>query len=195
MTPEDFKNIAAGTQSLLIAIAALAGGLWAVYRFRSLRESSRAQTELLVKERELRQVALLNVELEVTVTGAIGDIGKCALIKVVVTNPGNHPEVIDWTKSDFLLHQVVHEAPGRIRFDDTDSNILNSPDKLHKSSIRPSERVAFAFAVSLSPGLYRAELAFTAIASRAELEVIHAEGRTPGGELVYGAELSSVRFI
>jgi len=46
MTIEEFKDIAQGIQAIIISVAALSGGIWALFRFGAMKEYQRAQLEL-----------------------------------------------------------------------------------------------------------------------------------------------------
>lgn len=46
MSLEEFKNLAAGIQSLLIGLAVLVGGVWTMVRFFSMKEVKKARAEL-----------------------------------------------------------------------------------------------------------------------------------------------------
>jgi hypothetical protein len=56
---EQFKNVAAGVQSIILTIAVVVGGGWALFTFISLRQSERAAADVAAQNRANRgQVAL-----------------------------------------------------------------------------------------------------------------------------------------
>ena len=66
MTLEDFNNLAAGIQSLLVGLAVLVGGGWALFRFFSLKEIKKATADLEKAKRDLQQRGHLQVEMHAT---------------------------------------------------------------------------------------------------------------------------------
>lgn len=187
MTPEDFRNIAAGVQAILVGGAVVFGGIWALYRFFSLREISRARNELEAKERELKHTAILNIGLKTSVTDDIEDLGQFILIDVTADNPGNHPEVIISENSGLSVFPVVRDSNGDLSFDDPVDNILGDT-ALISASIEPKVTEKFSFSVSVKPGLYRVVFQCSVHSSLGEVENTHAKAGVPIGDLIWRAE-------
>lgn len=189
MTISEFKDLASAIQSLLVGIALLIGGIWALYRFRSLREAARAEAELKSKERGLRDTVLLNVTLDTEVTSGESNPSRFVVLTAKVTNPGNEPEIIDWSASDLNVYPVVTGANGQARFGPKLAAALDLPGNRERisSSIAPQEATSFTFALPVSPGFYRAEISLSVTISNAEIQRVHHKAGMPVHTLRYEA--------
>jgi hypothetical protein len=187
MSPEDFKNITAGFQSILVGLAVLCGGAWAIYRFFALRELSAARIGLATKELEIKQRSLLNIALDSTVTSGTGELGRWVLAIATVHNPGNHPEVIVWSKSGLRVLPVKKSSEGAISFGEPLDSVVMKGNEVFSSSISPGETASFAFAVPVDVGLYHVEFYCAVNASKKEAERLHADAGVPVNTLYWTA--------
>lgn len=116
MTLPEFKDIAAGLQSIAITAATILGGGWALFQFFSLRSLEKAKLELEKAQRELLQRGIIIIELR---TNPMEDKGLL-LVHVVVSirNVGNGFEIADWTKASLHAKKVEEVVGGQVGFSD-----------------------------------------------------------------------------
>lgn len=184
MTLEDFKDLTASVQSLSIGFAAILGGVWALFRFWTLRESSRAAVELRAKERELRSRSLLNLTIKAEVTADIEGIGRCILISITVSNPGNHAEIIRWQQTRLEVVPILRGRNGTLIFGEGVPTLIHRNPAI-SSAIEPGEIQSYAFTTAAQPGLYRVEFLCAVSVGRSDVEASHKSAGVPIGDLMY----------
>jgi hypothetical protein len=108
----NFKDFTAGVQSISVAVAAVFGGLWALFQFRALRSDEQAnlaaaQARINLEKARVEQSQGAVVLLEMT-TETFDLQGRYFLhICAHVKNVGNRSEVIDWTKASIYARRFA----------------------------------------------------------------------------------------
>ena len=103
LTLLEFKELAAGLQSIAIVVATFLGGGWGLYQFFSLRALEKSKLELAKMKRELTQQGVLETDL-VTETFDVDGIYYLH-VRVVVRNVGNTFEILDWAKAGMVARK------------------------------------------------------------------------------------------
>lgn len=167
MSSHDFANFASGIQSIAIALTVLVGGLWALFRFFSLRSIKQARLELEVAERSLRERGILDIQLEVS--QLFSELGSFIAVKVTITNVGTGMEVINWSSSGVYALRVESIVGDALTFSET-SLRGHRGRRMENSSIAPGETTRPALLIPVQePGIYY--VYFSAEASRKETEL------------------------
>lgn len=141
MDPQDFSARASGIQAVLLSVGIIIGGLWTLYRFRTLGESKRAKAEL---------ESMRSFELSLSGSAHESHAGaRFILVTASIHNSGSHIEFIDWARTTVQCARLE-------RFDG-DKPILSEWRRLTRlaklgadiSAVEPGENVKFAFALPL----------------------------------------------
>lgn len=166
MNASDFNNFASGIQALVLSAAAIVGGLWAGFRFLSLREVDQArlaaekeQAEVEAAKRALRETATLNWTISCEPLADPGSGKRYLMVKLGVTNTGNTPELLDWSSAAVNVVRIVGCKDGLPATTDewTLCRPSSGPGELLQSVIGPSASAEYLFLAPLeAPGLYRA---------------------------------------
>jgi hypothetical protein len=119
MNAETFSEIASGIQSLVVAAAALAGGVWALYRFGSLKEVEKARAELERVGKSLLERGIFDIQVKAKQLSAVANSHCYVVVNAVVHNSGNRTEVIDWSKSGIYVTHVSSDAHGHLQLSQT----------------------------------------------------------------------------
>jgi hypothetical protein len=114
MTFEEFKNLAAGIQSIVIALGFLTGGVWAIFRFRVFKETEKAKAELDKLKREIAERGVIDVKLNPSVIQ--NDANKYIKLDMVLENTGNRNEVLDWNLAQVKLARCDWKEDGKRHF-------------------------------------------------------------------------------
>jgi hypothetical protein len=93
---ERFRNIAAGVQSAVLALAVLIGGGWTLYTFWALHETSRRTAELPALERSLTERGIPDITVLSEQMPGDGYHSRYLVVTVAVTNRGNRTEKFNW---------------------------------------------------------------------------------------------------
>jgi hypothetical protein len=99
------KDIAAAVQSFAVALAALFGGIWALYTFRARRDRDKAQSELLDLQRKLRFQAKIDSSLTITPLYKKEEI--YLLIEVTLKNHGNRDIRINFSDNTLVVANLT----------------------------------------------------------------------------------------
>lgn len=191
MSLADFSTLADAIQSILIGLAVIIGGVWALFRFWSLREAEKANAELKALKKSLEERPTFKVVIEASRLGATGKFPTQLLTKIVVYNLGNRSDVIDWSQSRLLVSKVARFEGGKVEYEIPSYLKPSSPDiTLISTSIDPREEESFHILVPVpEPGTYYLE--FTAnVSARTALqaESIHIDAGLTIGQLLWSAD-------
>ncbi|HWV15286.1 MAG TPA: hypothetical protein VN030_07620 [Cellvibrio sp.] len=96
MTPTDFKDIADGIQSLVLAMGIVIGGCWTLYTFRNLGTAQKARAELLAMERSQEPGFQLTINTDIVPTAEKS--AYTLLIKLELKNPSRRTVVLDMSQ-------------------------------------------------------------------------------------------------
>ena len=110
MSLEEFKFFTAGLQSIVLVIAVIVGGVWALYRFFSLKSIETAKAELIKIKQELTSQAILEIELVATSLEISNGVANYINVLVKVKNCGNKEEVINWDESTLKAVKLTHNG-------------------------------------------------------------------------------------
>lgn len=113
---EKFKNIAAGFQSLVLAIAIVIGGGWTIFTFQRLRQSEMAEAKLRAELNELREKRVINIVIKASQTIVPHDTTRYIRAIVEITNVGNYSEVLEWQGPPFRVRRVLFGNQGTLKF-------------------------------------------------------------------------------
>ena len=180
MSLEDFKNLAAGIQSVSVALAVLIGGAWALFRFFSLKEVKKATTELEKTKRELQQRGHLQIEMQATQMFSSVCAEKYINVSLKVSNVGNRTEVIRWLDSKLGAAPVRMGTSGEVQLGE---QIRVQVHSIHRdrdaSTIDPGIPQTFAFLIPVEThGVYfiQSSLAGSPIETSVALEKVASAG-------------------
>src|SRR4051794_30702167 len=108
MDHEKFKDLTSGIQSIVLSLAVIVGGLWALYTFWGTKQLQKAQAEILglqiasnrskveLLQLERSRVAVLNLSLHVLTPLEILPSNQARLVvDVEIKNDGNEPMMVD----------------------------------------------------------------------------------------------------
>lgn len=149
METSDFSNVAQGVQNIVVAVAVLAGGVWALLR------------SLLTDE--FRRFSALHIDVNATQTRMPGD-GRLFLTAIVrLENKGKRSSMLRYgTKSPFCVTPAYFNEQGHLLFGE---NIYpetvpggnpKSGQPIHSITVRPAQTKTLSFVVMApKPGLYR----------------------------------------
>jgi hypothetical protein len=116
MSAETFNQIASAVQSLVLAIAVLVGGGWALYTFIRLRQVDRARAELEQARRDLLQRAIIDVSVKASQMASEPNSPKYLLVEVSLVNKGSRTEVLDWYESGCQASMVLGHGDNGLDF-------------------------------------------------------------------------------
>lgn len=98
MTLTDFESLASGLQSIAVVGAAILGGLWALYRFRNLRELEKADAEVKRAQRLLQESGNLKCNIKTRLISDPTTALKYLVVCAEFTNVGTRSETLHWEK-------------------------------------------------------------------------------------------------
>jgi hypothetical protein len=182
MTSQAFSNVTSGIQSVVITVAVVIGGIWALYRFSTLKEIARAKAELQEIQKRLFERGILDIQVQENEIGHMGESIHYVKMDVTIHNTGNRTEVINWSKSGAYATSVGAKADGDLEFAETIASRYVTPEsEVPASSILPGQtrQLSFLFALR-SRGIYH--LMFRATVSSPEAAIHAQEYRTAGLE-------------
>lgn len=151
----NFKDLAEGIQSIAIAAAVVIGGIWAIYRFLSLRELGRARVELERLQKSLVERATINVSLSARSQTNPNGNGYYIEVLATLSNVGNRTEVLNWSEGGVHTAPVVGQEKGNVILGDGIETKQVGGMSLISSTLAPSEVTVFSFLVPVAkPGFY-----------------------------------------
>lgn len=103
---ERFRNLAAGVQSSVLAVAVIIGGVWTFYTFDSLRAKSRAEAELVGLEQRIREQGVVSASLQATAFKIHGDSSRYISATATVRNNGNRNMTLYFDQWVFAFSKV-----------------------------------------------------------------------------------------
>ena len=158
MTLEEFKNLAAGFQSLTIAAAVVIGGAWALYRFLSLKTIEKARADLERTKRQLQARGLLQLELSARELFMPENDVMLIELRIAVTNVGTGPEILNWNESSVTAARLTHDSELKVGTEVQGRYLTTDSSPLYGCSIHPTQIEGFSFVISVTePGLYLIE--------------------------------------
>jgi len=157
MSFEEFANLAAGIQSIVISLGLLTAGVWALFRFRAFRETEKAKVELDKLRREIVERGVIKISLNPSIVKS--DTHKYIKLDMVLENVGNRTEVIDWTNAKIKLARCDWQENGSRQLCDwQDLCCQFSSGLLGNSVIPPNGISGFGYiSKSISNGVYYIE--------------------------------------
>lgn len=99
-----------GLQAIALTLAAICGAIWALYTFNVLRLRQKARVDLEKSEAELRQQAVVDIQLDVSQPVVSGDSALYVSIAVTLKNVGNRNTHLITRSSPVVVSQVVWSA-------------------------------------------------------------------------------------
>lgn len=96
MTLTDFQSLASGLQSIAVVGAAILGGLWALYRFRNLREVEKNDAEIKRAQRLLQESGALKCNIKTRLISDPTNALKYLVVCAEFTNVGTRSETLHW---------------------------------------------------------------------------------------------------
>jgi hypothetical protein len=179
---EAFKNLAAAIQSLIIALGVLVGGIWALYRFRTLKTIEKAQAELERAKRELASRGILEVRLEASQLTSTDGFGGYIHLLMTLKNVGSGTEVIRWSDSRIEAALVMRNEDDELNLEEpTPASALGLNSGLVFSTITPEATDYYAFIIPVQkPGIYLLDVRLSG--SPTEVAASRAEGKLAGVE-------------
>ncbi len=160
MTNVEFQTLASGIQSIAVTIAAIVGGIWAIYRFWSLRELTKAEAEIESLRRSLRERGTIKVALTTKNFCEPTSKAKYVLVRAEYSNVGSRPEVLDWKVGRLWSARLSEIKDGIPLFDNWTQSFLVDHDGLTIASVlAPGEINTCEFLVPTpSAGIYLLDL-------------------------------------
>lgn len=114
-TPTDFKGIADGIQSLVLALGVIVGGGWTLYTFRNLGTAQKARAELLAIERSQEPGFQLTIKTETI--NPEGDGSYTLLIQLELKNPSRRTVVLDMSFPSVTVAHLDVEGKTKLTID------------------------------------------------------------------------------
>lgn len=155
---EAFKNILAGIQSLVLSLAALGAGTWALFRFSALGEARKAQAELKELQKKLQEHETLHLSMHVSQEYLEQDRYHYVTINVIACNKGNRLMYIQFPNSRPLsVSRVSFNGNNEVQLNSTTFANIVSPTIGNPiaCSLNPSEESQFAFILRIKEkGIY-----------------------------------------
>lgn len=186
---EQFKDTCAGIQSLSIAIAVIAGGLWSAYVFNSELKVENAKAQLKKIKQELETTA--NLEIDMMIENFSGSSDKARVLSVVtrIHNKGSRSTVLTTTDSALRAAKVSFSKEGALQIGKAtkaqrtlldESGELWNPSSKH---IAAGETDSIPFLIRVNgPGIYL--LTFEAKGLDVDSEDIRKLGAPPDQEVI-----------
>ena len=113
---EKFKNIADGIKSIVLSLAVVVGGFWAVYEFSSLHRVEKAKEELENLKKRNYQQASLKIDLE---ANSMDEPDGISLIgSVSITNIGTRNAHLEFPESTppITVSKVRYGDNGKLEY-------------------------------------------------------------------------------
>lgn len=160
MEIEQFKDLAAGLESLIIAAGVVIGGLWARFQFRALKSMELANANLAQEIKRLREAGTLTITINVSQLPVADSPLYFILAEIVLANTGNRSESIDWSQSTVVATRILTDSQGVLAWGPqyvhtVDTNGLD----MSSSVIRPGQAKTVPFILPVQqPGLYSIRL-------------------------------------
>jgi hypothetical protein len=170
MNLTDFKDLAQGIQSLAVAAAVVAGGIWAIYRFWSLRELDKAKVELERLRKTMTERGTLNISVTARSLSRPNGDGYYIELMASLSNVGNRTEVLNWSDGGVYTAPVEGQAKGNVIFGDwIETNLVGLRGVRISSALAPAETRIYPFIIPIdNPGLYY--VAFAVVGTPEEME-------------------------
>lgn len=111
-TFEKFKNIAAGVQSVIIALGVLIGGLWTYYTFGALRARYKAEAEIRQLELANRVQGVIDIEIKAEQVSSPNDTGRFIKIDIQAKNLGNRNLNLELPNHALTVAKVQPDGEG-----------------------------------------------------------------------------------
>ena len=110
MSLNDFAMLAEAVQSLIVSVAVVIGGGWALYQFVSLNSIAKSKAELESIKRSLSKRAVIETVIEHQIFAhPTIDTGKCLLCTVYLKNIGSRLELIDESKTALVATPLLFD--------------------------------------------------------------------------------------
>ena len=162
MSTEDFRNVAAGIQSLFVVIAIAAGGVWALIRFRALNTVEKARAELEKTKQELHPRGVVNVEINLSQLNCPAGGGSFISVALKLTNVGTKAEVVDWIKSTVNAMQVGHKNGKLDALGELHGNLIRTAS-IASSTLMPGESIGQTYVICVKrDGIYLVDVRLAA---------------------------------
>ncbi len=157
---EDFKDIVAVIQGIVVAVSIPLGGLWALNKFEATHEAETARAALLKAQRDLRERQVLNLKLIPFQSTILGTKSRYVCARLELTNVGNKTEVLYWRDSKFSATHIFVGADGTLGMRTVSGKRVAGVAAADEGvSLLPGEVVhALFLAEADRPGLYYLEL-------------------------------------
>jgi hypothetical protein len=156
--PQDhgrFSALAAGFNSIILALAVLIGGAWTLYTFSSLHKKQLA--ELDFEQRKVRPVVQITMDAsiyEATIDNFADEHTppKPALfikVKVGVANTGNRPTILNLENSLVVSRIVSGTGTDAIQRGTRSFNVLGAEAKIRTILLAPGNKTEFLYLVDV----------------------------------------------
>jgi len=165
MNLDALHTLADTLQSFAIGLGVLSGGVWTLYTFRSFHTSLRSRAELLKIERELKEQAVVTVDVDAAQAALPDDPRRFIQVSARLENHGNRNLRLDFGHDVLRVARVdTDEAQGLAA-----TSVICSPAKavdadsgtlydLEYTVVRAGQRRSHPFWVCVpDPGLYLIE--------------------------------------
>ena len=194
MNVEVFETLMNGVESLVVSLAVLGGGIWAVFKFTALGEKARAQAELQRLQQLARAQAVIEISIDATQFTLPEDDSRYVSAVVEIRNNGTRNTRLEFPKDrkPFSVASVEIMQNGEMKFLEPDrygTPVGTSLEEESPSSIVRAagvERIPFVFRVGTG-GLFF--LVFSVPVPQEEKEIAEKLG------FKYGANWVGKKFI
>ena len=161
MNVEFFVTLMNGIESLVVSLAVLGGGIWAVFKFTALGGKARAQAELQRIQQLARVQAVIEISIDATQITLPDDDSLYVSVVVEIRNNGTNNTRLEFAKDrkPFSVASVAIEQDGEMEFSVTNSCAIPVATALDEESpsilVRATgvERIPFVFRIG-KVGLY-----------------------------------------
>ncbi len=189
MTLEEAKIAASIIQSFVLTAAALVGGIWALYRFYSMRSIEKAKADLKKVQNELLTRGI--IEIDILFSTMVAE-SSYLIITVMAKNIGAGDEIINIMESEVTVSSVFTDEGGEVKPGTPQAASYLLPElELIGETISPSQTSKFPFIVPLAhDGVYLVNVQL----SGSPKETVYHEkvfvdsGLNPGDQTMWGRQ-------
>jgi hypothetical protein len=111
MTLQNLAHLSQAIQSIILSLGFVIGGIWALFRYRNLKELEKANAELLTLRKQLKERGAINVELSLKQLNNNPTEARFIEVKAKLNNMGNAVEILDWSKGGILSQKINDDTP------------------------------------------------------------------------------------
>lgn len=111
---ERFAHVSSGVQNTVLSVAIILGGIWTFATFKSLQQTAKARAEINIMEKQLKEQAAFDLDLDATQEYLPEDPSRYVSIIVRMKNTGNRNARIDFPNTDLSISRIHFDEGGQL---------------------------------------------------------------------------------